>query len=465
MWKAALIVLFVIFTGLTFIYVYHVQPTPYMDEVFHIPQAQQYCKGNFSFWDPMITTLPGLYMLSVGVMAPIGPLLSLDSAQICSPLTLRLMNVFFCLGNFCLIYTILKRMSKDTSEHRDVFLKALTLASFPLLYFFSFLYYTDSGSTFFVLIMYLFCLHNNQTVAAIMGVLAILFRQTNIVWVVFIAGFAVSRRLLEELKLEKKDLREELASDREILKVTLDLLFSITRQGQRRFIRLFWNVVTDTWIYMIIGIGFILFLYINEGIVVGDRSHHTPCFHFPQMFYFISFTNFFASFHLISSEKLFNWLKFCVKNPLVSLSFLGVSFALVSNFTYVHEYILADNRHYTFYVWHKIYRQHAYVKYILIPMYYVFAYNIVTSLSHKNIFWRMLFFLCTSMTIVPQKILEFRYFIIPYLIFRMNMKSEFRPRLVLELLLYMSLNIVTLYLFTQKPFMWSNSDQLQRFMW
>lgn len=33
------------------------------DEIFHIPQAKQYCKGNFGSWDPMITTPPGLYVL------------------------------------------------------------------------------------------------------------------------------------------------------------------------------------------------------------------------------------------------------------------------------------------------------------------------------------------------------------------------------------------------------------------
>ena len=30
------------------------------DEVFHIPQVVRYCQHNFSYWDPMITTLPGL---------------------------------------------------------------------------------------------------------------------------------------------------------------------------------------------------------------------------------------------------------------------------------------------------------------------------------------------------------------------------------------------------------------------
>lgn len=34
----------------------------WQDEIFHVPQAQQYCKGNFTSWDPMITTPPGLWV-------------------------------------------------------------------------------------------------------------------------------------------------------------------------------------------------------------------------------------------------------------------------------------------------------------------------------------------------------------------------------------------------------------------
>ena len=43
-------------------------PEPYMDEIFHIPQAQRYCAGNFTQWDDKITTLPGLYLFSVGLL-------------------------------------------------------------------------------------------------------------------------------------------------------------------------------------------------------------------------------------------------------------------------------------------------------------------------------------------------------------------------------------------------------------
>lgn len=35
-------------------------PQPYLDEIFHIPQAQKYCDSNWLAWDDKITTPPGL---------------------------------------------------------------------------------------------------------------------------------------------------------------------------------------------------------------------------------------------------------------------------------------------------------------------------------------------------------------------------------------------------------------------
>ncbi|CAN0525123.1 unnamed protein product, partial [Ectocarpus sp. 12 AP-2014] len=35
------------------------------DEIFHVPQAQAYCQGDYGRWDPKITTPPGLYAFAV----------------------------------------------------------------------------------------------------------------------------------------------------------------------------------------------------------------------------------------------------------------------------------------------------------------------------------------------------------------------------------------------------------------
>jgi hypothetical protein len=44
---AAVCVLFALITLCIFNMVYEVQPLPFLDEIFHIPQAEKYCRGLF----------------------------------------------------------------------------------------------------------------------------------------------------------------------------------------------------------------------------------------------------------------------------------------------------------------------------------------------------------------------------------------------------------------------------------
>ncbi|CAN9297458.1 unnamed protein product [Alternaria sp. RS040] len=60
-WALPSAIVFIVYiTTLWYAEVRHEVPNPYLDEYFHIPQAQKYCKGDYS-WDPKITTPPGLY--------------------------------------------------------------------------------------------------------------------------------------------------------------------------------------------------------------------------------------------------------------------------------------------------------------------------------------------------------------------------------------------------------------------
>jgi hypothetical protein len=58
-------------------------------------------------WDPKITTLPGLYLLSVGVLKPLSAVLRID---LCGTYTLRMTNVYACLVNLYIIRNIQKRL-------------------------------------------------------------------------------------------------------------------------------------------------------------------------------------------------------------------------------------------------------------------------------------------------------------------------------------------------------------------
>ncbi|XP_051547567.1 dol-P-Glc:Glc(2)Man(9)GlcNAc(2)-PP-Dol alpha-1,2-glucosyltransferase isoform X2 [Myxocyprinus asiaticus] len=108
------------------------QREPYMDEIFHVPQAQKYCEGKFNEWDPMITTLPGLYLASVGLIRPMVWLFDLKGRVVCSTAMLRFINLLFNSGNLYIIYLIICRLHlKDKTyylagwrAHRDVMSKA-----------------------------------------------------------------------------------------------------------------------------------------------------------------------------------------------------------------------------------------------------------------------------------------------------------------------------------------------------
>ncbi|ESP04599.1 hypothetical protein LOTGIDRAFT_223840 [Lottia gigantea] len=439
------------------------QPSPYMDEIFHVPQAQRFCDGNFSYWDPMITTLPGLYLSSLVILKPLTLIPSTNI--VCSTHNLRAVNIIFMTLNMILLYLIIQKLhSKNKIISRSMIIaNAWILSFFPILYFFTWLYYTDPGAVFFTLLMYYLNLCDHHFLSAMAGVFAVVFRQTNIVWVIFVMGLAKGRQLLKFIAEEKKDISK--MSDFKVLYTIFNLYLKTLRFKPSRAFELKWNILKSCFWYMIVLFGFASFVYINGSIVVGDKSHHSACFNIPQIFYFLSVTLVFSIMHLASPSKLIYFFRFSIQSPVRVSLFVLLSYYAITHYTYVHEYLLADNRHYPFYVWMKIYRRHDYVKYGLIPVYLYSAISVSRLLETRDIFWKLCFVICLFACTVPQKLLEFRYFIIPYLIFRVNISVTSKFKLFIEFLLYTTVNILTVYIYLFKTFKWENSVELQRFMW
>lgn len=329
------------------------------------------------------------------------------------------------------------------------------LTTFPLLFFFTFLYYTDVGSTFFVLFSYYFTLTNAHVLSAFTGVLAVFFRQTNIVWV----GFNMATGIL--IYLRRKRLIQEKSN-------LFQSIFDAVKGCSAHYI----NVLLIAIPYCIVFLSFVLFVIKNKGIVVGDRTSHEASLNVPQLFYFSTFVMIYSSFLLyryVNIKNIWTDIKNIVTSPrklLLCLLAIGVMLYLVQNFTYVHKYLISDNRHYTFYIWKRIFEKHWAVKYALVPGYLLSWLIIFNELNKSNIsIWILLYLLCTAAVLVPQKLLEFRYFIIPYLLFRLHIGVRNYLELITEFVLYMCVNAVTLYLFIYRPFKWDHEDAIQRFMW
>ncbi|QSZ32577.1 hypothetical protein DSL72_002155 [Monilinia vaccinii-corymbosi] len=185
-------------------------PEPYLDEVFHIPQAQAYCRWDHGTWDPKLTTPPGLYWWS--------HFLSIVSGfTTCNEHFLRITNVIALTSIMMLAWkcrTLIVRAGVEDRRDQTPRLRsadslhtAVNIALFPPLFFFSGLYYTDVLSTCVVLYLYKQFLERGERKKMekawkdgawfyLCGVLALCMRQTNIFWAaVFLGGMEAVRTM------------------------------------------------------------------------------------------------------------------------------------------------------------------------------------------------------------------------------------------------------------------------------
>jgi alpha-1,2-glucosyltransferase len=172
-------------------------PEPYLDEVFHVRQAQAYCAGKLQSWDPKITTPPGLYVLSYVFFKTKQVIFG---RRFCDLVDLRCLNSL--VGSFVIPAQLwdLSRHIRLPRQHDEKSIRAVVnICLFPLLFFFSGLYYTDVCSIGFVLGAYQYHVRSlrdssastsmNAVKVFVLGLCAISMRQTNIFWVaVFLAG-------------------------------------------------------------------------------------------------------------------------------------------------------------------------------------------------------------------------------------------------------------------------------------
>jgi alpha-1,2-glucosyltransferase len=148
------------------------------------------------------------------------------------------------------------------------------------------------------------------------------------------------------------------------------------------------TILCLVWPFVGIILGFIIFLILNGGsIVVGDKSNHEAGFHGSQLLYFIfvAATGFGLSH---ASRKQIH--SFATSLRQKTKSFGGIFFIMgifclvvfcIDRFSPVHRFMLADNRHYTFYIWRKFFLKHPKAKFLPISLYLYFGWRCYIELS------------------------------------------------------------------------------------
>lgn len=80
----------------------------------------------------------------------------------------------------------------------------------------------------------------------------------------------------------------------------------------------------------------------------------------------------------------------------------------VQQYSLAHPYLLADNRHYTFYLWKRLLRKQA-VRQGLVPLYVVGWALLMEGLaSTQGHLWAVAYAAATAVTLAPAWLLEFR---------------------------------------------------------
>ena len=293
---------------------------------------------------------------------------------------------------------------------------------------------------------------------------------------------------------------------------------------------------------------------------LGDKENHIASIHLTQMLYIWPYITFF-SFPLFIPYILNALLpQSVIPLPLrmgstrhllprlgITSFSIGAMLIVVHYNTVVHPFTLADNRHYPFYVFRLLLR-HPAIKYMVTPIYYICAWAAIATMSgfpkEKNkkriqsreenegavssllpsaatslepgtrVNFVLVWLLTTSLSLVTAPLVEPRYFIIPWLIWRLHVPSSMPPgsamsgrsssrstsskhddqrhksgaeeqktphwlssltdrsfakcdyRLVLETLWFLGVNWVVGYVFLHWEFEWAQEKgSVQRFMW
>lgn len=489
----------------------YVVPDPYMDEIFHVPQAQRYCKGDFNSWDPMITTLPGLYYVSLVYIAPLFPGMQWigkagSFQEACSTAILRSVNIPLAIICALLFYNIIIELRPEANA-KSAIRQAFVLSLYPLHWFFTFLFYTDVGSTTAVMAMYLACIKKSYWLSALLGCLAIVFRQTNIVWMAFVACMGVldyldkfggktnllmktdtliesktdscvlnkkivqaslkNRRNVNSNKIANKTVPEEnlhQSKDSECSGVLGELEVLAYRLWCKK-----WGILITFFPFLLVAFGFLSFVIYNGSIVVGAKEAHVVSPHFAQILYFgLASAVAMAPVHFNLSKVAVLCQSFReerTKFLVLCLSALIAGLVFVHFFSLAHPYLLADNRHYPFYIWRKVIQAHWLMKYLLTPLYVYSWWSIFNTLGKtRQKSWIFVFFFAAAGVLVPAPLIEFRYYTIPFYFIILHAQIDDRAWILIGMQ-YIIVNLFAISLFLFKPFHWDHESGLQRFMW
>lgn len=471
------LLIFLLVLSSTFCVIQFVLDRPYMDEPFHYGQTVSYCIGNYYEYDGKITTPPGLYVIFVAFYK-----LNIFNCNVSS---MRLLCFLFSIAQFiCTSYLLClldDHNGNETNERKrcqEIGFNSIVINTFPISLFYSVFYYTDIVALFFITCCYILNLKKKYLLSSMILLIATTIRQNNVIFNMFLIGVSIINEYKESGRKEIKNKYKspKNPSSESFLNIFMDVL--------KFFFNNWMFLLKSCSFYILNIILFVVFVVINKGVVLGDRENHKSTLHIMQFMYFNVFISILMFPHVITilktevSKMKTSSFKFGSITA-ISIAMMGI---IIKRCTVVHPFLLADNRHITFYIWRYFFMKNKALRFCYSPVYIFSIYSnikiVYNSFENKknHVYyqtWWIGYFISIFSLLVPSPLLELRYFIVPYFLYRTHVDTKKiygslkkqKVAIFTEMIFHLILHISLIFLFIARPFKWENSDEWQRFVW
>jgi alpha-1,2-glucosyltransferase len=263
-------------------------PLRMADEGYHLYQINLFLSGEFGV-DAAITMIPTYHL----VIARIATLLGLES-----DVQIRLISFSVAL-TLCFAFMSLVRSARDEDSISN-YLGTSQFILFPILFPFFFFVYTDTWALLFVILGFDRLYRQQLLLSALFFIIAMLIRQTNIIWM----GMAWLLYILDNRR------------------TTIDVSTFIL-------------VLKETWLFAVGLIGFILFVYWNGSIAMGDKDLHTVSLSLSNVYFsLLLFFLLFLPLNLANINKIRSLLK---ENPRIWI-LIAISLPVFWNTYFIDHY-------------------------------------------------------------------------------------------------------------------------------
>lgn len=336
---------------------------------------------------------------------------------------------------------------------REAWAAAFFIWLHPVFLFYAHLFYTDTSSVFWLLLSWNLSLRNDMMGSAVAGLFSSLTRQTNMIWHAYIVFDSLIHTFLQ------------------CKRTTNRLMIDIMNQFPR--------LLYQNWAHVIVGVIYASFLFVNGGVAIGDKSHHQVSLHYAMLPYFLGFHALsYAPLQLLHPRHLAEDIRLLLRPahgfllPFASAC-AGLCAMVMATGDAAHAFILADNRHFTFYIYRRWLLRSELRRVILVPLY---AWGVVSpflelvngnsaSASNGNGDERrklmyhvsdVVLLLCAGATLIPSPLLEPRYFVVAHMLLCMQRMSRLQRHCAWKLgwlsTGLITANVALVYVFAEMPF-------------